>query len=814
MDPGYPSFILILLGWALAFLNLLAFLDFQPVVKLHYHPALDSVGAWAQLILLGVGVGAMTLGFRGLWEREAQDIRPGMAWVLLAMILGVATCLRLYHLHEPSNNFWDDWADMVAWCNIVRNLDEYYWMFPTSGREPFVPYVFVGMMELLSGHLHDYPIHRLTHCLIDLVALGFLYLCGKEMGSRRAGLVAAALGALGRPMLQVSLSGMRAFSVALAMLFLLWTTLRLLRQPSLSRYFLWGLGLAFGVHTYSSYRTFMLAVPFLLLFWVFADEQERKVHPLGWAAGVGAILLLAGVYSGTLAGTHALFAAWRDLWDTWAAHPVLMIGLFGGVLTSAGWALWTSRGTGAGSRTAGWALAVGMASAIIYPLTRHPEFDQRIGGGSIFHQGAGSGDLVGLAMERLKLTVRALFYFNPDRNDLLIAADPFFDVFSQGAMVLGFAFFLAVPRWKTLMLLAFSGIGLGAYLLSWEPSSTKLIAATPPLYLLAGLAFSRLWSGLPRSSRTGLGKLPWPILLGSLLTLYGAFGYYVQFGKLHGYWFGQGIPNDKFVALQVADYAATHRVYLAPAPYFFGNNSQFVLNQGKPYYILKDRNGISEDPDGKEKDLLVLVFGADRETPRVIRGQFPLARWEKVALRPDLIARDPNPELYFFRVFIPRAALTEDPGKLFFLRRGKGPWVRRYYDPYYGWGLSWIVREVRVGSFFAPIPWEEIRSERFRKFHHGGLLQSLGKIEAPQGGVREWSIDFSGPLWARIDGRTVFKRDNEGGSPVRFKKRLSPGAHDLEILMRLGGITAMPQAQWREGKGGWEPLDDGMGGKR
>jgi hypothetical protein len=782
------------LGWVIAFFSLLAIHNFQPIVKVRLteQPVILSWGTI--FFLLSLGIVCMTAGYRHLAQTKAPDTGRLSAWTWLACIYAVAAYLRLYQADQPPGTFWDDWANPLIQTRLVIDRDMYMWMFPFGGHEPFFPYVLTGFRWLLPN-MEGIVVMRLAACFIDLIAIWILYLAGKELGSRRIGLVAAGLAAVSRATLQLSLTGMRAFTLTLAVALLLLFTLRLLRKPDLRHFLLWGAAVAFGVHTYSVFRVFMLLSPFLLLLWVFVKDGKKRFNPLGWFSAMGAVLLLAGVYSGTFTGTDPRFSFWSDAWNRLAAQPWAMAGIFLGWLALAVGALLYARREGSGEKLAGWSLGLGFACLLVYPLSQTWGFNARLAVLSPFRKDEITQNIFGFFSQKIWGTFKSLFYSCLDRNDLQIGADPFYGVFTQGILVLALAFLIARPGWKKFLLLSLGCLGTLIYVISLDPASTKLIASAPPLFLLAGWAVSRIWEGMPPSSwkrGTSLSAR----LLAACLAVYIGWGAWVQREKIYGYW-AADFMADATVAKQVKKDSPSYRLYLAPAPWFFGFSSQFVLNRWKRYYYLKVTNAIPVEPGKKPENVVVLVQGADTKTAEKLKREFPASQWEKIYLQKQALT-NPNPELYMWRVFIPGENLTGDPKATLYCKVEEKPWLRRFYSGSYGWALDGIVKEERVAGLGEPVPVEKLNTPMFEPFNYGRLTYYAGVLEVPKDGKYEWSIDTPNPMWLKIDGKTVWRLDRTlEKRSVKQSVRLEKGAHRIEIRVRSRNGYALPQITWR-----------------
>ena len=784
-------------GWVLSFVCLLAFLDFHPVFK----PA-DTMSApgWLLGFHLALGVALMAYGYRNLPPNGGPDLGRKAAAAWMALILAAGAFLRLYHLNQAPGQFWDDWATNMVWVHHILDMNQFYWMMPSDGIEPFHPWVLTGFRTLAPDGVTDLAVQRMSSCSVDLLALWVLYLAGKELDSRRTGLLAAALGALGRPLIQLTVTGMRAYTLSLAVGFLALASLKLMRKPSLAHFLLWGFALAFGTHTYSSFRCMMMAVPFLFLPWVLRKPGRGPALAAAGLGGAVAVLLLLGIYSGTFAGTYAGFEGWASLWQGWTQQPWIIAGLFGLCLLPSALSAWPREKGGEVPRLGGWALALGLACLMVYPLTLSSQFNERIADLSPFRGNLGADSLPVFLARQAGSTFRALFFHCLDRGDLQIGANPFYDLFSQGALVLGLAFLIARPDWKKALLAALGALGVVVYLISVDPASTKLIGSAPALYLLAAWALSRLWSGLdPRPSRSRPGSLA----LTALFFLYSAAGAWEQFQMIHVHW-ALRPNNDEELARNIAQDESRYRVYVAPSDWFFGWGAQFVLNEGDRYYLLGNSNDVPVQEGKDPPDLAVFVYGDNAPFFQSLCRMFPSAQWKKIFIAYHE-GQDSNPDLYMWRVVIPGKAIPSDPKALLHLAREEGPWVRRYYSDHFGWRSPGIVREERVARFSDPPPLSWIDSTILPNQSHPRLARFLGPLQVDRKGKTEWSVRFQGPIWIKIDGETACKEDvppPEGRSS--FSADLGPGEHELEVRFRIPFGDPVPEIRWREAGGGAE----------
>jgi hypothetical protein len=152
--------------------------------------------------------------------------------------------------------------------------------------------------------------------------------------------------------------------------------------------------------------------------------------------------------------------------------------------------------------------------------------------------------------------------------------------------------------------------------------------------------------------------------------------------------------------------------------------------------------------------------------------------------------------------------LTEDRSALLFRRKAEGPWLRRYYNPIYGWLRHGILREARVERFADPIPLDELFSAKFENYNKARLLHSQRTFRVEEAGDHEFEFDFQDPFVLRVDGRIRSKKDSpRPGKGARFKVWLDKGEHRMDVKTRFVEVLQLPALKWRKaGEAGWRLL--------
>lgn len=209
---------------------------------------------------------------RNLWQK-----------IWLPLILGLGTLLRLWQLGQ--RDFWYDeaYTGIVvrqSFAGIIQEL-----------VQDVHPPVYFFITHLLAWPFHYSVIGiRLVSVLAGVIAIGFTYLIGRDLFSKRAGLWAAFFTAILPFAIQFS---QEARMYTLCTCFLLaatWFFIHALRTDRLRWCLLWGasLGLAFLTHYLS-----VLFLPLFGIIWLSTRSSFKDLLPSrrGWS-GVAVALLL------------------------------------------------------------------------------------------------------------------------------------------------------------------------------------------------------------------------------------------------------------------------------------------------------------------------------------------------------------------------------------------------------------------------------------------------------------------------------------------------------------------------------------------
>jgi hypothetical protein len=781
--------------------------DFQFVVKTYsvIHP--NRIHAHHAFFLLALGAAVLVLGLNRLGEaRPGPVMGRWTARLLLAGILAGAAVICLKDPENPPGFYWDDWANNVVLTRHILDRGIHRIMFYFGGREPFYPYWLTGF-RLLLPEAPGYVAQRFASCGVVLLTVWVLYLAGKEWGTRRAGILAAALGAVAKPILLLNIAGLRAGTLPLGAAVAVLFTMRVMRKPDLPHFLQWGAGIAFGVYTYSAYRPFMMFVPLLLLAWLLARREERG-QPLALAVAAGPPVFLGALFAGLFSATHPAFLAWGTFWQKHLANGPLMAGLFAVWVAAAIAAQRRGLRTGRGARLAAWALGTGLACLIVYPISQHLEFNQRLPDVSVFTKERIEGGLPAYLWRKAVLVVTSLFWYATDRNDMMVSYEAFFDVLSMGAYALGIAWFLARSDARKAVLMAMAGLGTVVLALSIDTASTKIVASVPPLCLLAAGAGERLFASTVPGSllRRALGVLLSAGLLAAGIVEYRKFNeHYVQ-----------NVSPEVAVARQIRKDQGTHRVYMGLSGHFVGPNTQYVLNEGRRFYYLKNTNWIPVAPGQVPQDVVVLLDTENREVEARLRREFPRAEWSPVVINRHTGGILVEPRI-MHRVLIRGADIPADESRILYRKEKTGAWVRRYHSGLFGWGVGGVLRENLLDDPTQAPNEEALDPERYEGYFYPGMTVTRGRIQVAGDGVYEWMITPTNPIFVQVDGRTLLKMRTVAGSTLVRRMRLKAGWHDVAIRTWLQSPSSvsvilfrrMGEPEWLDLRAASRPVDGG-----
>lgn len=209
-------------------------------------------------------------------------------WSLL--VLGVAALViffRLYRIADvPAEPFSDHAEKILDVYDITQGQTAIF--FPrNTGREAFQMYWTVLVARILGTGLSFLTL-KLGTVILGLLTLPYIYLLGKELGSRRVGLLALLFFGIAYWPNVISRAGLRFTLYPLFLAPTLFYLLRGLRIQNRNDFILSGFFLGLGLHGYSPFRI----VPFIILIAIglYLLHNRSKIvltRSIWWLALVG-----------------------------------------------------------------------------------------------------------------------------------------------------------------------------------------------------------------------------------------------------------------------------------------------------------------------------------------------------------------------------------------------------------------------------------------------------------------------------------------------------------------------------------------------
>ncbi len=713
----------------------------------------------------------------------SQDISKGWARVWFWIIMAVAFYFRMYKAHEAAGIYWDDCVVSAIDARSILEFHERPFLMPIANREPFYCYFLAALWSFMPNAYAVF-VHRLGGAIIDLAAVWFFYLVGKEVGGRRVGLVAAALGAVSKPMIIASVTGNAHVTGPMAVALVLFTTVRLFKNPDWKQFVFWGLALGFAPYNYTSVRPWLLFIVTAVFLWIWFGQ--RKEGRGKWDILLGWGTLLAWAFCFLLVNN---FLPKQSFWVSflsrgWVGIAVIAVLLF---------FFFKSLSEPRSSLVPRFFAGVSLAALAVYPIAIQPLIAVHASGLSIFHSHDSSLavhfglDSFKLLVEKLADTLRTVFIGGEDRGDMNLAGDAFFDYHMIPILVLGLVSFLVRPNWMTGFFLIAGLVGISPHVLSIDPHSGKLICCVAPLAVLGGMGVQQVYSAFKTATSGSLTRF----LAVPVLAAYFAWAIWGTSGKTIDTFF-VGCRVEKTVSLQIKKFSPRAKVFIAPYPLFVSSVVQAVLDQGYDVYLQKDKNPIYLNPGENPKDAVVLMYIGDDLNRTKIEKQYKNVQWDVINLDGW---KDIRPT--FRRAIIPASEITDKADQMFYFQRVPADyWTRDYLVGRYILGYGVIEMEERLSNPFDPIA-----------FGMGGRLVNLkGNIYIPTTDQVVFKVKTNDFVKLRVDGRQIIYL-NPFWPPVAAsgKMNLTAGVHRVEydiwlqhdqfippVMVSIGGALDVP----------------------
>jgi hypothetical protein len=219
-----------------------------------------------------------------IWDRLKRLTKIKFTWwaAILLLVSGLVIFFRVYRLAEvPSEPFSDHAEKLLDVYDVLQGKTSIFFTRNT-GREALQFYL-TAVVALVVGTGVSFMSLKIGTVLVGLATLPFLYMLGRELGSRRVGLIALLFVGISYWGNVISRLGLRYTFYPLFAAATLFFLLRGLRRSSRNDIILAGLLLGIGFHGYTAFRImpFVVLLAFVL-YWLHAQSGGMRLQSAFW----------------------------------------------------------------------------------------------------------------------------------------------------------------------------------------------------------------------------------------------------------------------------------------------------------------------------------------------------------------------------------------------------------------------------------------------------------------------------------------------------------------------------------------------------
>ncbi len=212
-------------------------------------------------------------------------------WMLVVIaVVALVVFFRVYRINQVPPEMVSDHAEKLldVW-DVLHGQTSIF--FPrNTGREAIQMYLTAGIIRLLHTG-YTYLSLKIGTVLAGLLTLPYIYLLGKELGSRRVGLLAVLFAGIAYWPNVISRVGLRFPLYPLFVAPALYYLLRGLRRSSRNDFILAGLALGIGLHGYTPIRILPLAI--LVIIAVYLLHRQASGRRLQVISGLLVLVLVS-----------------------------------------------------------------------------------------------------------------------------------------------------------------------------------------------------------------------------------------------------------------------------------------------------------------------------------------------------------------------------------------------------------------------------------------------------------------------------------------------------------------------------------------
>jgi hypothetical protein len=224
------------------------------------------------------------LKIKGILTRKSWQVTV-TRWTLLVLVVsGVVIFFRVYHLGGVPSEPFSDHAEKLQDVYEISQGQTSIFFRRNTGREAIQMYLTLFVSWLFGTGLSFMSL-KIGTTICGLVTLPYLYLLGKEYGSKRIGLLAVFFAGIAYWPNVISRVGLRFPLYPLFVAPVLYFLLRGLRTRNRNDMIISGLFLGFGLHGYNAFRVMPIIVVIAFgLYLLHAQSKGNRKQAVIWLA--------------------------------------------------------------------------------------------------------------------------------------------------------------------------------------------------------------------------------------------------------------------------------------------------------------------------------------------------------------------------------------------------------------------------------------------------------------------------------------------------------------------------------------------------
>lgn len=275
------------------------------------------------------------------WQQRIRRILPSAGWritithwtLLVLAVVGLVVFFRVYDLGGVPSEPFSDHAEKILDVYDITQGQTHIFFQRNTGREAFQMYLTVAVAWLFGTGLSFLSL-KIGTVLCGLATLPYMYLLGRELAGKRAGLLALLFAGIAYWPNVISRAGLRFPLYPLFVAPTLFYLLRGLRMRNRNDFILSGIALGIGLHGYSPIRI----LPFVVVIAI----GLYLLHRQSLGARKQAFTWLAILASAALVVFLPLLRYWLDNPDQFGYRAFTRLGTSETLLPGPAWQIFFS----------------------------------------------------------------------------------------------------------------------------------------------------------------------------------------------------------------------------------------------------------------------------------------------------------------------------------------------------------------------------------------------------------------------------------------------------------------------------------------